>query len=389
MAKLKVDIGVIGAGSGGLSIAAVASQMGANVALLERDKMGGDCLNSGCVPSKSLLAAARRAEIIRHAKDFGIQVDHFNVDYKKVQEHVHNVIATIAPHDSVERFSGLGVNVIEAPGHFIGPREVEAGDTTIQAKWWVVATGSKAIVPPIPGLEDTPFLTNETIFTVAKPPTKLIVIGGGPIGCEMAQAHRMLGIEVVILELFSILPKDDQDCTAVVRKRFQEQGIDIVEGIKIKNVEKTTNGIKVNIERNDMAETIEGSHLLVATGRRPNLDRLHLEAAGIEYTPRGIVVDQRLRSSNKHVFVAGDAAGSFQFTHAAGYHAGIIIRNMLFRLPAKVNYRALPWVTYTEPEIAHVGLNTMMADNQNIKYKTTTMAASEIDRFKLSAKPKV
>ncbi|MCH9770292.1 MAG: FAD-dependent oxidoreductase, partial [Gammaproteobacteria bacterium] len=236
MAKLKVDIGVIGAGSGGLSIAAVASQMGANVALLERDKMGGDCLNSGCVPSKSLLAAARRAEIIRHAKDFGIQVDHFNVDYKKVQEHVHNVIATIAPHDSVERFSGLGVNVIEAPGHFIGPREVEAGDTTIQAKWWVVATGSKAIVPPIPGLEDTPFLTNETIFTVAKPPTKLIVIGGGPIGCEMAQAHRMLGIEVVILELFSILPKDDQDCTAVVRKRFQEQGIDIVEGIKIKNV---------------------------------------------------------------------------------------------------------------------------------------------------------
>ncbi len=378
---ITTDICVIGAGSGGLSVAAGASQMGADVVLIEKHKMGGDCLNYGCVPSKSLLAAAKAAQAVRKSGRFGVNGHEPEIDFAAVHDHVHGVIAAIEPNDSVERFEGLGVKVIQGAGRFTGPREVSVGDQVIRAKRFVVSTGSRAVAPPIPGLEDVSYFTNETIFDQTSCPEHLIVIGGGPIGCEMAQAHRRLGARVTILERSAILPKDDPDAVAVVRKRLIDEGIDLREGVGIARVDKDGNGIAVTLTDGDREERIAGSHLLVAAGRQPNVDGLDLEKAGVDYDRRGIKVDDRLRSTNKRVYAIGDAAGGYQFTHMAGYHAGIVIRNILFRLPAKVDTKAVPWVTYTDPELAHVGQNEAVArDRLGDKVRTVTWSFDENDR---------
>ena len=353
----KADICIIGAGSAGLSVAAGAAQLGAKTVLIEAGKMGGDCLNTGCVPSKSLLAAAKAAESIRKASHFGIEAGEPRVNFSRVHDYVHSVIAEIAPHDSVERFTGLGCRVIKARGRFIDAKTVEAGGEIIQARRFVVATGSRAAVPPIPGLDGVPFFTNESIFENTVLPEHLIVIGAGPIGCELAQAHRRLGSKVTILDLGPMMPKDDPEAVDVVRRRFAAGGIETKETIKVLRVEKSGAGLSVVIREGDRERSIDGSHLLIATGRRPNVDNLGLEAAGVRYSLKGIDVDARLRSSNKHIYAAGDVAGSYQFTHIAAYHAGIVIRNALFRLPAKASTKAVPWVTYTDPELAHVGMN--------------------------------
>ncbi len=363
--QIKTDICVIGAGSGGLSVAAGASQMGADTVLLEKHKMGGDCLNFGCVPSKALLAAGHAAEGIRNARRFGVDAAEPKVDAKRVFQHVHGAIAAIEPNDSVERFTGLGVNVIEAAGRFVDAGTVEAGDTRITARRFVIATGSSPFVPPIPGLEDVPYYTNETVFYAEALPAHLIVIGGGPIGIELAQAHRHLGCRVTVLELFNVMPKDDPELVAVVRKQLDADGIVIREGVKIGRVEKTDDGLAVILESDGGEERVEGSHLLVATGRRANVDGLNLEAAGIGYSPKGIEVDARLRTTNKKVFAIGDVAGGLQFTHVAGYHAGIVIKNALFRLPAKADHSTVPWVTYTAPELAQVGLTEAEARDRH------------------------
>jgi len=354
--RIDTDICVIGAGSGGLSVAAGASQMGARTVLVERGRMGGDCLNYGCVPSKALLAAAHAAQTVREAGRFGIAGTEPAVDFRGVHDHVHGVISAIAPHDSIERFEGLGVRVIQAEGRFTGPRELEAGGARIRAKYFVVATGSSAGVPPIPGLADVPYLTNETIFDLVERPSHLIIVGGGPIGCEMAQAHRRLGCAVTVLEMFSILGRDDPEATEVVKRRLCREGVALREGVRIEQIAKTGEGVSVEITENGIAETLQGSHLLIAAGRVPNIGALNLEAAGVRYSAKGIDVDARLRTTNKRVFAIGDVAGGYQFTHVAGYHAGIVIRNALFKLPAKADHRAVPWVTYTDPEIAHVGM---------------------------------
>jgi len=354
---LEFDVCVIGAGSGGLSVAAGASQMGARTALIERAAMGGDCLNTGCVPSKALLAAGHAAQAIRTSGRFGVNGAEPKIDFAKVHAHVHGVIGAIAPNDSVARFSGLGVHVIEAEGKFTGPREVEAGGTTIRAKRFVVATGSRAGVPPIEGLDETPFLTNESIFERTAAPEHLVVIGGGPIGLEMAQAHRRLGARVTVIEMAAILAKDDPELVDILRNRLRAEGIDILEGVRVLRTGRKGNGITVTIEEDGKETAIDGSDLLVAAGRTPNVDGLDLEKAGVEYSRKGITTDARLRTSNKRIYALGDVAGGPQFTHVAGYHAGIAIRNMLFRLPAKVDYSAMPWVTYTAPELAHVGLS--------------------------------
>jgi pyruvate/2-oxoglutarate dehydrogenase complex dihydrolipoamide dehydrogenase (E3) component len=351
-----VDIAVIGAGSGGLSVAAGAAQLGASTVLIERAQMGGDCLNTGCVPSKALLASAKAARWAGQQK-LGIAYSAPQVDFAAVNRHVHEVIAAIAPNDSVERFEGLGVNVIKGAARFEGPGEVSVGGMRIQARRFVVATGSKAALPAIPGLEQVPYFTNETIFDNLELPHHLVVIGGGPIGLEMAQAHRALGSQVTVLEAAHILPKDDPELVEVVRARFAEDGIDIREGVKITRIAQESGAIVVVLASpNGQEQRIEGSHLLVAAGRRPNVAGLDLENAGISHGPAGIDVDARLRTSNRRVFAIGDVAGGPQFTHVAGYHAGIVIRNALFRQPAKIDYRAVPWVTYTDPELAHVGL---------------------------------
>jgi pyruvate/2-oxoglutarate dehydrogenase complex dihydrolipoamide dehydrogenase (E3) component len=360
--RLAVDICVIGAGSGGLSVAAGASQLGMKTVLVERGKMGGDCLNYGCVPSKALLAAAKRVKQARLDGAFGLSGTTPAVDFPAVMRHVHEVIAAIAPNDSVERFEGMGVRVIRAAARFTGPREVRAGDAAIGARRIVIATGSAPALPPIPGLGAGPFLTNETVFENSLLPEHLIIIGGGPIGLEMAQAHRLLGSRVTVLEAARVLAKDDPEMAELLIQRLLADGVAIEAGVNIRRVERQGARVAVILEAGGGERRIEGSHLLVATGRRANLAGLDLDKAGIRTDGRGaLVLDRRLRTSNKRVYAVGDAAGGPQFTHVAGYHAGIVVRNALFRLPTKLDYRALPWVTYTDPELAQVGMTESQA----------------------------
>jgi len=383
---ITTDICVIGAGSGGLSVAAGAVQMGAKVVLIEKGKMGGDCLNTGCVPSKALLAAGHAAENARRASRFGVSTGPVEIDFGRAIDHVHSVIAGIAPHDSVERFEELGCTVIQAEARFTGPGEVIAGETTIKAKRFVIATGSRAAVPPIPGLETVCYFTNETIFENRVRPEHLIIIGGGPIGLEMAQAHHQLGTKVTVIEMGTILPKDDPDLVAVIRDRIKADGISLYEGAKTKEILDVNDQIRVVIEHQGIEITLEGSHLLLATGRKPNIENLGLKDAGIEYTDRGISVDARLRTSNKKVFAIGDITGGLQFTHMAGYDAGIVIRNALFRLPAKVDHSAVPWVTYTNPELAQVGLTEKAAREQyGDDIRVVTWDYAENDRARAEA----
>ena len=382
---VETDLCVIGGGSGGLSVAAGAAQMGARVVLVEKGKMGGDCLNYGCVPSKALIAAAAAAEGVRHAGRFGVNGHEPAVDFAALRDHLNGVIAAIAPHDSVARFKGLGVTVIQAAAQFTGPREILAGETRVKARRFVVASGSSPARPPIPGLETVPYLTNETVFELAERPAHLIVVGGGPIGAELAQAQRRLGVRVSLLEMFKVLGKDDPEVTAFARRQLVADGVEIHEGIAVKQVAGDGNAIAVTIEENGATRTLSGSHLLVAAGRKANVEGLNLEAAGVTYSPKGIAVDARLRSSNKRIFAVGDVAvveglGGYQFTHVAGYHAGIVIRNALFKLPAKVNYSALPWVTFTDPEIAHVGLTEAEAREKHgngVKALTSSFADND------------
>ncbi len=377
---IKADIAVIGGGSGGLSVAAGAAQMGAKVVLVEKGKMGGDCLNYGCVPSKALIAAGEAAETIRSSASFGVNGHEPEIDFARVHGHVHDVIAGIAPHDSVERFEGLGVQVIQAAAKFVGKAEIEAGDYRIRARRIVVATGSTAFVPPIPGVDTVPYLTNETIFDLTDRPEHLIVVGGGPIGIEMAQAHRRLGAAVTVVEGLSIMGKDDPDAVEVVRRRLIGEGVTLLENSKVESLIQEGNGVSALVSRDGKTTRIDGSHILLAVGRRANVGGLDLEKAGIDYGPQGITVDARLRSSNKRVFAIGDVAGGYQFTHMAGYHAGIVIRNALFSLPAKVDYRAVPWVTYTDPELAQVGLSEAAAQEQGLGATAVSFDFAENDR---------
>ncbi len=378
---LRADICIIGGGSGGLSVAAGAAQMGARTVLIEKGEMGGDCLNTGCVPSKALIAAGEAAETVRRSGAFGVNGHEPNIDFARVHDHVHGVIAAIAPHDSVERFESLGVQVVKGAARFTGPKEVAVQDLKIRARRFVIATGSSPALPPIPGLDEVPFLTNETVFDLKERPEHLIVIGGGPIGAELAQAQRRLGAKVTLLEMFALMGKDDPEAAEVVRRRLTAEGVEVREGIRIEAVARKGNGIAVKIEDRGAVQEIEGSQLLIAAGRRPNVSGLGLQAAEIDYSSRGIVVDRRLRTSNRKVFAIGDVTGGYQFTHMAGYHAGIVIRNALFALPAKVNDSAVPWVTYTDPEVAQVGLTEAQArERHGAAVRVSRWSFAESDR---------
>ncbi len=374
------DICVIGAGSAGLTVAAGASQMGANSVLVERGAMGGDCLNYGCVPSKSLLAAAKAATLNGTAHRMGVRFDPPTIDFSDVHGHVHDVIASIAPHDSQERYEGLGVRVIRDTARFVGPREIDAGGTRVRARRFVVATGSKPFIPPLPGLDEVDYLTNETVFALSELPGHLIVIGGGPIGCELSQAFRRLGAQVSLVEMASLLPNDDPELVDVVRTRLRADGVNLYEGALATAVRRNDAGLTLEIERNGARETLSGSTLLVAVGRRPTVEDLDLEAAGIAYDRRGIQVDGRLRTTNPKAYAAGDVAGGYQFTHIAGYHAGVVLKNALFRLPAKADSRAVPWVTYTEPELAHVGMSETAARDRHAQIRVLRWPFAENDR---------
>ena len=346
MQKINTDLLIIGAGSGGLSVAAGAAQMGANVVLLEGGEMGGDCLNYGCVPSKALLAKAKEAH------------QGLPISYADAMRHVHEVIGKIEPMDSQERFEGFGVKVIRAYGKFVSPTEVEAGDTRIKARRIVVATGSSPMVPPIPGLDAVPYLTNESLWDLTEQPAHLLIIGAGPIGMEMAQAHVRLGSKVTVVDMARALHHDDPELTAVVIDRLKREGVQIIEGDGVAGVSGTAGAVTLTLDDGRM---VTGSHLLVAAGRKPNVAELNIEAAGIEMDGPFLKTDDSLKTSNKKVYAIGDVNGRMQFTHAAGYQAGVIVRSALFGLPAKASHAHVPHATYTQPELAQVGLTEAAA----------------------------
>ncbi len=382
---LKTDICVVGAGSGGLSVAAGAVQMGADVVLVEGGEMGGDCLNYGCVPSKALLAAAHAAHIHKRARGLGLSARVSRVNFEQVMDHVNDVIASIAPVDSVERFSKLGVKVIENYGRFISPKILAAGKYHIAAKRFVIATGSSAHVPDVEGLADAPFLTNETIFDLEVAPEHLVIIGGGPIGVEMAQAHRRLGADVTVIEGARALGREDPEIADVVLGSLREDGVTILENAQIEKITAKKDARAPKVDIHTSVGKISGSHLLVATGRVANIARLNLPAAGVEIarTQAGqtcIRTDKRLRTSNRKIFAIGDVAGGPQFTHSASYQAGIVIRNVLFHLPARANFNVMPRVTYTALELAHVGLTEAEARRRHKSVKILRWPFEENDR---------
>jgi pyruvate/2-oxoglutarate dehydrogenase complex dihydrolipoamide dehydrogenase (E3) component len=378
---LTPDICVIGAGSGGLSVAAAAAAFGVPVVLVEKGKMGGDCLNTGCVPSKSLIAAGKRARAIAEASGFGIRAAPPDIDFAAVHGHVHGVIAAIAPTDSKERFTGLGVRVIEGTARFKDADTVAVGEEfEIKARRFVIATGSSPAVPPIPGLDKTPYLTNETVFDLTACPQHLVVIGAGPIGLELAQAFRRLGSEVTVLEAAEPLAREDRECADIVLDQLAREGVQVRSRTAVDRVASDGPSVKVAVRNADTEETIAGSHLLVATGRRVNTTGLDLDRAGIVFDRGRIQMDKQLRTANRRVYAIGDAAGQAQFTHVANYHAGLVIRNALFRLPAKVNEDAIPRVTFTDPELAHVGLTETEARRRGYAIRVLRWPYHENDR---------
>ena len=350
--KFDADLVVIGAGSAGLSVAAGAVQMGARVVLIEGGEMGGDCLNTGCVPSKALIEAARRAKGAVSAKKLGVSCHDVSVDYASVMRHVRETIAAIEPHDSQERFEGLGVRVICGYAEFASKNSVRVGDQTVTARRIIVATGATPIAPPINGLDAVSYFTNETFFENRNRPDHLIIIGGGPIGVEMAQAHAQLGIRTTLIERFEILPREIKETREIVRTKLLQDGVTVFENCYVSGINENETTKTITFGDGKM---IEGSHILVATGRRANVQGLNLSAAGIETTDVGIKVDDSLRTTNRAVYAIGDVIGQEQFTHVAGYHASLVVRSALFGLPAKVRKDHIPRVTYSDPEVASVG----------------------------------
>ncbi|MEE9587486.1 MAG: FAD-dependent oxidoreductase [Hyphomicrobiaceae bacterium] len=377
---LKPDLCVIGAGSGGLSVAAAAAQLGVAVVLIEKHKMGGDCLNYGCVPSKALLAAGKRAHIMRHTKAFGVTPTSPVINPAAVRDHVRGVIAAIEPNDSVERFTGLGVHVIQAAARFMDKRTMVAGDYEIRPRRFVIATGSSPAIPPIPGIDQTPFFTNETIFENARRMEHLVIIGGGPIGLEMAQAHTRLGSRVTVLEALKSFAKDDPELAEPVLRKLREEGIVIREGVRVERLEEIDEGVRAVVSDGGETGVVDGSHMLLATGRKPNVEGLDLEAAGIRFDQHGIKVGKNLKTSNRRTWAIGDVIGGPQFTHIANYHAGIVIRQALFRLPVKAKHDMIPWVTFTDPELAHVGLIEDEARKKHGKINVLRWPYAENDR---------
>ncbi len=387
MSTRTIDLCVIGGGAAGLSVAAAAGLLGAAVVLIERARMGGECLNTGCVPSKALLAAAHAAHAAQRASVLGIDASP-RVDFGRVHDHVHAAIAAIAPHDSVERMAQYGVDVVRASARLRAPRVVEADGVELRARRLVIATGAEPAVPDVPGIADVPILTNETIFDCTTRPRHLLVLGGGPLGIEMAQAYRRLGAAVTVVARSRALPKDDPDVAAILLQALARDGIAIREHAHATKIERAGDDIVMTIDEAGESRRVEASHLLVATGRRPRVSGLGLEAAGVVYDDDGIAVDARLRTSAKGVYAAGDVVAGPRFTHVCSYHAGVIVQNALFRLPARVRYDSLPWVTYTDPELAQIGMTEARArERRGDDLRVVRVPYADSDRAQAERRP--
>jgi len=356
-----VDLCVIGAGSGGLSLAWVAANLDLNVVLFEADKMGGDCLNHGCVPSKAMIAAGKHAQAFRTGAKFGITAAEPEVDFEKVKAHIAGVIKTIEPVDSVERYESFGTQVISERARFKDANTVESDTTEVRAKRFIVATGSRAAAPPIPGLDKVDYLTNENIFSVKKLPKHLLVIGSGPIGLELGQSFRRFGSEVTVFDIATPLGRSEPEHADIMVKALESEGITFRAPSNIKEIKSTKTTVTIVLEG---GEEVKGSHLLVAAGRRPVMDGLNLEAAGIEFGRGGITTDEYLRTTNKKVWAIGDVSGRGGLTHAANFHAGQVSKNFYFTPPGinvKCTTDRMPAVIYAEPELASIGMTEAQA----------------------------
>jgi len=382
MAKPEFDIVVIGGGAGGLVVAAGGAALGAKVAVVEKHKLGGDCLWYGCVPSKTLLKSAHIAHRMRHADRWALAPAHPQPDLAKVMERVAGVIKGIEPNDSPERFRGLGVDVIMGSGAFVTPDAFEVNGRRLTAKTFVIATGSRPAVPKLPGIDTTPYLTNETLFDLREPVPSLLIIGAGPIGSEMAQAFRRLGSEVTVVDIApQILPREDADLAAVVFKALEAEGIRYHLRASILAFAGRKGDVRVTLRAADGTPTeLAGSHLLLAAGRTANVDGLGLDVAGVALDKGRIVANGGLRTTNPNIYVIGDAAGGYQFTHLAEHHAGIVLRHALFRMRWAKPSPVVPWCTFTDPELARVGLSETEAIARGVAHRVYRFAFDEIDR---------
>jgi pyruvate/2-oxoglutarate dehydrogenase complex dihydrolipoamide dehydrogenase (E3) component len=383
VAKHDYDIGIIGGGAAGLTVAAGASQLGVKTLLVEREPaLGGDCLHYGCVPSKTLIKTARVYHLIKNAKSFGLpDVSVGRVDFKEVARRIQSVIETIQKHDSVERFCGLGVKVEFGAPRFVDEYTVEIGGKSYSAKKWVISTGSSPSSPPLEGLDSTSYITNKEVFSLEELPSSMIVLGGGPIAIEMAQAFSRLGTDVTVIQRSpQILTKEDSDMAELIMKTLETEGVNFYTRTKLKRVSEKSGVKEVVFEHEGREKKITGEVLLIALGREANLDDLGLENTGIEYSSKGLILDERLRSTQKHIYGAGDVTGRYLFTHAAGYEGGVVIANAVFHLPKKVNYRFIPRCTYTDPELACIGLTERDAEREGIDYTVWKEKFSSNDR---------
>ncbi len=383
MSKHDYDMVIIGAGAAGLTVAAGAAQLGAKTALIEKDKMGGDCLHYGCVPSKTLIKTAKVYHYTKHLKTFGlpeVQVPPCNL--KSVMDHVRHVIDKVAVHDSVERFEKMGVEVIFGSAKFQSEHEVEVNGKTLSSSRFTIATGSSPMVFPIEGLQETGFITNEQVFSLKELPGRLAVLGAGPIGAELAHAFVRLGSKVTLIDMMEYpISIEDYDMAEVVIKQMIHDGISLRMSSKAKRVYKEGNQKVLVIEdKEGKEEAIQCDEILVSTGRRVNVDGLNLEAAGVDYTNKGVETDLRMRTSQKHIYAAGDVNGKFPFTHIAGAEGSAIVRNAIMHIPGKINYNMTPWVIFTDPEIASIGYNEQRAKKEDIAYDIHVEAFEEVDR---------
>ncbi|NOQ66362.1 MAG: NAD(P)-binding protein [Desulfobacterales bacterium] len=384
MAKYDFDLGVIGGGAAGLTITAGAAQLGAKTLLIEKEnELGGDCLHYGCVPSKTLIKTAKVYHEIKHAVKFGLpQVDIKPVDFQQVSNRIRSVIDVIQKHDSVERFCSLGAKVEFGQAEFIDEHSIRLHGKTYSAKTWTIATGSSPANPPFAGLDTVSYLTNKDIFYLDKLPGSMIILGGGPIAIEMAQAFNRLGTRVNVIQRSNqILSKEDKDMADIVMAQLSGEGVYFALDSSIVKIMEENGSKQVTIKNKEgKVETISAETLLVAMGRGPNINGLGLDNIGLTFTNKGIEVDSRLRTNHKHIYAAGDITGKYQFTHAAGYEGGIVISNAIFHLPRKTDYTFLPWCTYTSPELASIGLNEKGATAAGIKYSVWTEEFKNNDR---------
>ncbi len=384
MAQFDYDIGILGGGAAGLTVASGAAQLGARTVLIEKEKeLGGDCLHFGCVPSKTLIKSAKVRYLMQNAQKFGLpQVDLPPVDFKQVADRIRSVVARIQKHDSVERFNKLGAEVLFGDPVFSDEHTITLGSKRISAKTWVVATGSSPAIPPVDGLDGVPYLTNKEIFYLDHLPESLIILGAGPIAAEMAQAFNRLGCRVTVLQRSNqILSKEDNDMADHVQAAMEREGVVFHLGCRLVSAQDIGNSRQVVITNSEgQLLTIEGAEILVALGRRVNVAGLGLEDIDLDFSGKGIDVDDRLRTNHKHIFAAGDVIGGYQFTHAAGYEGGIVVSNAVFHLPRKVNYTRMPWCTYTGPELASIGLNEKAAGKAGIDYTVWEENFADNDR---------